>query len=110
MELGLKDRVALVTGSSRGIGRATAEIFGREGARVVVTYHSQHEQAEAVAARIREGGGDALVTPLDISSDGSIRTAVEAAIARWGRIDILVNNALHAGDKSVTQKLFEEVP
>jgi len=110
MDLGLKDRVALVTGSSRGIGRAAAEIFGREGARVVVTYHRQREQAEAVAALIRGGAGDALVTPLDISSDRSIRSAVEAAIARWGRIDILVNNALHAGDKSVTRKLFEEVP
>jgi len=110
MDLGLKDRVALVTGSSRGIGRATAEIFGREGARVAVTFHNQREQAEAVAAAIRNHGGDALVTPLDISSDQSIRGAVEAVVARWGKIDILINNALHAGDKSVTQKLFEDVP
>jgi NAD(P)-dependent dehydrogenase (short-subunit alcohol dehydrogenase family) len=110
MDLGLKDRVALVTGSSRGIGRAAAEIFGREGARVAVTFHNQREQAEAVAAGIRSHGSEALVTPLDISSDSSIRTAVEAVIARWGKIDILVNNAVHAGEKSVSQKLFEQIP
>jgi NAD(P)-dependent dehydrogenase (short-subunit alcohol dehydrogenase family) len=110
MDLGLKGRVALVTGSSRGIGRAAAEIFGREGALVAVTYHNLRERAEAVAAGIRERGGEALVTPLDISSDQSIRDAVEAVIARWGKIDILVNNAIHAGEKSVVQSPFEEVP
>ena len=110
MELGLKDRVALITGSSRGIGRATAELFAREGALVAVTYHNQRERAEAVAAGIRERGGDAMVTPLDISSGNSIRDAVGAAAARWGKIDILVNNAIHSGDKAVAQGLFEEVP
>jgi 3-oxoacyl-[acyl-carrier protein] reductase len=110
MDLGLKDRVALVTGSSRGIGRAAAEIFGREGARVAVTYYTQRERAEAVAAAITADGGDALVTSLDISSDQSIRSAVDAVVARWGAIDILVNNAVHAGVRSVVQGLFEEVP
>ncbi|MGO9058336.1 MAG: SDR family NAD(P)-dependent oxidoreductase [Candidatus Binataceae bacterium] len=110
MDLGLKDRVVLVTGSSRGIGRAAAEIFGREGARVAVTFHRQRERAEAVAAEVLRLGGDALVTQLDISSDQSIRSAIETIIARWGTIDILVNNALHAGEKAVFQKLFEEVP
>lgn len=110
MELGLKDRVALVTGSSRGIGRATAEMLGREGARVAVTYHTLRERAETVAAGIRERGGDAFAIQLDISSDQSIRDAVDAAAGRWGKIDILINNALHGGERAVVQSRFEEVP
>ncbi|HEY2105286.1 MAG TPA: SDR family oxidoreductase [Candidatus Binataceae bacterium] len=110
MELGLKDRVALVTGSSRGIGRATAELLAREGARVAVTYHTLRERGETVAAGIRERGGDAFAIQLDISSDRSIRDAVAAAVARWGKIDILINNAIHGGERAVVQSLFEDVP
>jgi NAD(P)-dependent dehydrogenase (short-subunit alcohol dehydrogenase family) len=110
MELGLKDRVALVTGSSRGIGRATAEMLAREGARVAITYHSQRERAEEVAAGIRARGGDALVAQLDIGSDQTIRAAVDAAGERWGKIDILINNAIHGGAGVLMQQRFEDVP
>lgn len=110
MELGLKGRVALVTGSSRGIGRATAELFGREGALVAVTYHSQRERAEAVAAGIRERGGEAMVTPLDVTSDQSIRDGVDAIAGRWGGINILINNAVHGSERVVVQGPFEDVP
>lgn len=110
MDLGLKGRVALVTGSSRGIGRAAAEIFGREGALVAVTYHNLRERAEAVAAGIRERGGEAMVLRLDLSSDQSIRNAVDAVAARWDRIDILINNAVHGSERVVVQCPFEEVP
>jgi NAD(P)-dependent dehydrogenase (short-subunit alcohol dehydrogenase family) len=109
MDLGLRGRVALVTGSSRGIGRAAAEIFGREGAVAAVTYHQQRERAEAVAAAVRERGGAAMVTRLDITSDESIRDAVKAVAARWGRIDILVNNAVHGSERVVVQGRFEDV-
>ena len=110
MELGLKDRVALVTGSSRGIGRATAELLAREGARVAVTYHTLRERAEMVAAGICERGGDAFATRLDISSDQSIHDAVNAVVTRWGKIDILINNAIHGGERAVVQSRFEDVP
>jgi NAD(P)-dependent dehydrogenase (short-subunit alcohol dehydrogenase family) len=110
MDLGLKGRVALVTGSSRGIGRATAEIFAREGALVAVTYHERRERAESVAAGILERGGEAMVIPLDITSDQSIGDAVDAVAARWHRIDILVNNAVHGSERVVVQGPFENVP
>ncbi|WP_438029352.1 SDR family NAD(P)-dependent oxidoreductase [Sorangium sp. So ce233] len=111
MDLGLKDRVALVTGSSQGIGRATAELLGREGARVVVTYRNHRDKADAVAAKIREEGGDALVVFFDLASDDSIHAAARAAIERWGHIDILVNNAVEWGARAPgTATLFEARP
>jgi 3-oxoacyl-[acyl-carrier protein] reductase len=94
MDLGLKDRVALVTGSSQGIGRATALLFAHEGARVVVTYRNDRDKAEAVAAGVRSSGADALVVPFDLASLESIRAAVSSVVERWGRLDVLVNNAV----------------
>jgi len=89
----LAGSVAMVTGSSRGIGRAIAERFAREGASVAVTYVNEAAAAEAVVGTIAFGGGDAMALQLDVSD----RTAVEAAVAiileRRGRLDVLVNNA-----------------
>jgi 3-oxoacyl-[acyl-carrier protein] reductase len=111
MDLGLAERVALVTGSSRGIGRATAELFGREGARVVVTYPHHRDRADAVVAAIRDAGGDACVVFFDLGSHESIRAAAEAVLARWGRIDILVNNAVAWGQRAPDQApAFEHLP
>ncbi|MBN1336356.1 MAG: 3-oxoacyl-ACP reductase FabG [Deltaproteobacteria bacterium] len=84
----LEGRVALVTGASRGIGRAVALELGRAGARVVVGYHVRREEAEAVAAAI----GDARVVELDVTSSASCEAAVAAAEA-WGPLEVLVNNA-----------------
>ena len=111
MNLGLEGRVALITGSSRGIGRATALAFGREGARVVVTYRNDRERAEAVAAEIRDAGGEALVVRYDLASDDAIRAAVSETLARWDRIDILVNNAVAWGSRKPQDALpFEQLP
>jgi 3-oxoacyl-[acyl-carrier protein] reductase len=84
----LEGRVALVTGASRGIGRAVALELGRAGARVVVGYHLRREEAEDVASVI----GDARVVALDVTSEASCTAAVDASEA-WGPIEILVNNA-----------------
>lgn len=94
MDLGLKGRVALVTGSSHGIGRATALLFAQEGAHVAITYLSNVDQGESVAAAVRGAGVDAMVLPFDLASEESIRSAVSAVVDRWGRIDVLVNNAV----------------
>ena len=111
MDLGLAGRVALVTGSSRGIGRATAVAFGREGARVVVTYRNDRDRAEAVADDVREAGGEAMVVHFDLASDDSIRAAVDATLERWDGIDVLVNNAVAWGARRPQDAPpFEELP
>lgn len=94
MDLGLAGRVAIVTGSSRGIGRATAQLLAAEGARVIITFRHDRERAEAVAASIRKEDGEAFAVPLDLSAPESIRDTAEFVIKRWGRVDVLVNNAL----------------
>ena len=109
MDLGLAGRVAVVTGSSQGIGRATALLFGSEGARVAVTYHRERDRALAVVDEIENGGGEAVATQLDLASTGSVSRAVGTALERWGQVDVLVNNAVYWGDRLPWEApLFEE--
>lgn len=82
-------KVVLVTGSTRGIGRAVAGLFASEGARVAVTGRSR-DTAEAVA---RELGAGALGIGLDVADPGSVASAVDRVLEAWGRVDVLVNNA-----------------
>jgi 3-oxoacyl-[acyl-carrier protein] reductase len=98
MDSGLQDRTVLVTGASSGIGRATAIAFGKEGARVAITYHRNEEGANETAASVREAGGEALILPMDLGDSDSIRTAVEKTVAQWGNVDVSVNNAVEWGD------------
>src|SRR5438874_10039256 len=88
----LKDRVALITGGASGIGRATAELFAREGARVAVADYSKDGGQDTVKA-IKEAGGDAIFTPVDVSDSAQVTRMVEAALQTYGRIDILFNGA-----------------
>jgi 3-oxoacyl-[acyl-carrier protein] reductase len=86
-------RVAVVTGGSRGIGRAIALRLARDGCRVVVNYHSQAAAAEAVVAEIQAAGGEGLAVQADVSQAEGARRVIEAAVQAWGTVDILVNNA-----------------
>ncbi len=86
-------RVALVTGASRGIGRAIAERLARDGTAVVVNYRQQAAAAEAVAAAIRAAGGEAIAVGADVAQPAEVERLVAAALATFGRLDILVNNA-----------------
>jgi 3-oxoacyl-[acyl-carrier protein] reductase len=88
-----RDQVALITGASSGIGRATAEAMAREGARVGVNYCKNQAGAEQTAESIRKAGGEALVVRADVTHAAEVLAMVDAVRKEWGRIDILVNNA-----------------
>jgi len=89
----MKDQVAIVTGASRGIGRAIALELAREGAAVTVNYHSRSEEAEAVAAEILESGGRAHVCQADVSDEGDVRRLVDSTRRHLGMPQVLVTNA-----------------
>ena len=91
----LKDKVAMVTGAGSGIGRASALAMAAQGARLMVTDVNM-AGAEETVALIRKAGGTAEATPCDICSEESIKAAVEHTAARYGRLDVLHNNAAYA--------------
>lgn len=106
MDVGLGERVVLVTGGSSGIGRAIALAFAAEAARVALTYHSDREAGEATGRRV-----DGLAVPMDLADPASIDAAVQAVVDRWGGIDVLVVNAVHWGRRPPGHGThFEDVP
>lgn len=90
---GIRGKVVLVTGASRGIGRAIALRFAEEGARVAVNHPGESEQAREVVRAIRSRGGEAIAVRADVARAAQVRRMVERVVARFGRIDVLVNNA-----------------
>jgi len=89
----LQDKVALVTGSSRGIGRAVALGFAREGAKVVVNYSSSENAAQEVVKEVRAMGSEAIAVKADVARKNEVEAMFAAASDTFGRLDILVNNA-----------------
>ena len=94
MDLGLRGRGVLVTGGTSGIGRAAAEAVGHEGASVAVTYQGNQRAAAETARAIEEAGGSAMTVRLALEDAESIAAAVDEVVSRWGRLDVLVANAV----------------
>ncbi len=111
MDMGLRGRVVLVTGASTGIGAATARLYGADGARVALTYRTNRDKAEEVAAQVEQAGGEALTVRLDLEDRSGIGAAVSAVVERWGGVDVLVANAVRWGGTApdLTAR-FEDVP
>jgi 3-oxoacyl-[acyl-carrier protein] reductase len=89
----LRDQVAIVTGASRGIGRAIALALASEGANVVVNYASSSTAADAVVSEIATMGGSAIALQADVSQVAQVDEMISAVTDKWGRVDVLVNNA-----------------
>jgi 3-oxoacyl-[acyl-carrier protein] reductase len=92
-DFGLRGRVVLVTGASRGIGETTAKLFAIHGARVVVNYHRGADDAKRVVAEIAGAGGEAVAIAADVSKPEDVRVLVARARERFGAVHVLVNNA-----------------
>src|SRR5712691_12868359 len=104
----LDGKVALVTGSGRNIGRATVLKLAAEGAHVVVNSRTNQGEADAVALEVRAGGGKALSLLADVSKKEQVDTMVSRALAEFGRIDILINNAAIRPHKPFTEMTLED--
>jgi len=89
----LKDKVSLVTGSSRGIGKATALTFAKEGSDIVVNYVAKKDEANKVVSEIRRLGRKAIALQADVSNEEAVNSMVKQSIEKFGKIDILVNSA-----------------
>lgn len=112
----LSNRVAIVTGSSSGVGAATAKLLAQQGCHVVINYNSNQAGAEEVARACEAEGVETLTVRADVANDGDCQAMVAAAMDQWGKVDVLVNNAgttkfvdhqdLHGLDKDDFQRIY----
>lgn len=104
----LKGQVAIVTGASRGIGRAVAIALATEGAKVVVNYAKSSQAADAVVAEIEAIGSEAIALQADVAQPDQVDALFSAVLDRWNRIDVLVNNAGIARDTLLIRMKLED--
>ncbi len=93
MDLGVKDKVAIITGGSEGIGRAAAQRLASEGAKVALVARTQADLDRVAKEMAESSGSDVIGIATDVKDEASVKAMVDTVLARWGQIDILVNNA-----------------
>ncbi len=103
-----KDKVVLITGSSRGVGRATALEFAKEGATVVINYSSSEDKANSLVNEIEGLGLKAIAIKCDVSVEDQVKRMVEEIISKYGTLDILVNNAAIVYDIPMFDKTYDQ--
>jgi len=103
-----KNKVVLITGSSRGVGRATALEFAKEGASVVVNYTNSEDKANSLVNEIEGLGSKAIAIKCDVSVENQVKSMIEEIISKFGKLDILVNNAAIVFDVPIFEKTVEE--
>ncbi|MET7247052.1 SDR family oxidoreductase [Methylobacterium sp. EM32] len=104
----LADRKAIITGGDSGIGKAVALAFAREGADVLISYYDEHDDARETAKLVESAGRRAVLVPGDIKDPAHCRAIVEKAVAAFGRVDVLVNNAAHQATVSSIEEMSDE--
>lgn len=104
MQLKLSGKVAVITGSTTGIGRACAERFAAEGARVVVSDEGNVEMGQAVVESMRIQGGEAVYQPADVRDRAALAALIECAVQTYGRLDILMNNAVTGKSAAIVEQ------
>lgn len=104
----LKGKVAIVTGSSRGIGRAIAQRLGKDGANVVVTYVGNRDKAQEVVSAIEASGSKAIALQVDMRNIAEIRNLFQKTLEYFGKLDILVNNAAGKNVFKLTAEMTED--
>ena len=107
----LKDKVAIITGAGRGIGRAIAKLYAQEGAKVVINYNRSEKEAINLAEEIQKLGEEVLVIKANVAKSDEVKDMVKKTVEKFGRVDILVNNAgilISAPFDETTEEIWDE--
>ncbi len=104
----LKDKVSIVTGSSRGLGRAIARELGAHGSKVVVNYYQSKDAADELVAELKGDGVEAICVKADVADEAECNALIDAAVKEFGGIDVLVNNAGVNRDRTIRRMTGDE--